>query len=752
MRRPHYKHPSFVLFLTLVFSPFLVEGRMHRLSACEREKGPAGTSLVRGNRPHPALRQTAFAHPEWGLLYSVEGLTDYNNQCTPTLTADNRMIVFTYSDVNGPAQIPRGIAVATWNDAAGRWNPPVSTGLLGSRPFVSPEGTRIYYHADDDIYLSTWTGSQWSPGESLSWPINSPYRDTEPGLSLDGRKLYFSSDRPGGEGDNDIWVVRWNGVSWDSLTNLGQPVNTSYYEGWPRETADGQYLYFASWNRDEYGWGDIWVSEWTGWGWGEPVNLGPPINTEKTACSPFVTWDMMSFYCGSEANEGGMGEEDIWVAGPPQAQRKHDPPHSEAGGWEATDDLEDAQFVYCLLEASGGILYAGTYPYGDVFKSSDKGTHWVNTSELDGALRVYSLLEAYDGTIYAGTYPNGDIFKTSDGGETWQPTADLTGAASVHCMLQAEGGAVYAGTAPGIEGPGGGGRIFRSTNGGGDWELITPIPDLDEAVLALMQTGEGVFFAGGLHPQSIARSHDAGMTWESSPLRYPGDIRALLEASDGSLWAAGWAHAKKGRVYTSTDDGVTWDTTAVVMIGEHNASRHFAIVEAEPGVIFTAIQTGPDSVVHRTTDGGKTWTSAGALAGTREALCLLRASDGAIYAGTTPHGDVFKLSPTGIGTDGGNDQHPIPFAGSLSQNYPNPFNPHTTVSYSLPEDAWVEISIYDLLGKRVKTLLRSYCPAGDHRVEWDGRDEQGTELAGGIYFLRLSAGDVTQTRKMIFLQ
>jgi hypothetical protein len=69
--------------------------------------------------------------------------------------------------------------------------------------------------------------------------------------------------------------------------------------------------------------------------------------------------------------------------------------------------------VYSLLQASDGTLYAGTYPNGNVFKSTDSGTTWTNTGDLSGANWALSLLQASDGTLYAGTGPNGDVFKST---------------------------------------------------------------------------------------------------------------------------------------------------------------------------------------------------------------------------------------------------------------------------------------------------------------------------------------------------
>ena len=720
--------------------------------ACDPEKRPASgphesvTAPMHPGAPYPA-------NSPWDLLYPVDGLTDYNNQCTPSLTLDNRTIVYTYSAVNGPGIVDRGILLSTWNDAENRWDPPVSTGIQGTRPFITPLGDRIYYQNLDDIYYSDWTGTEWGPGVRLPVPVNSDSVDTEPSVSLNGRRLYFASNRAGGYGDSDIWVVRWNGSFWDSLMNLGPPVNTEQYEGWPRETADGQQLYFGSWNRDLYGWGDLWVSNRTGTGWGEPINLGSPINTEKTACSPFVTWDMQRFYCGSEANEGGHGEEDIWVAEPAGAGGPPPEPANLAiSGWEETGDLQDAQFVYCLLEAFDGSIYAGTYPNGDVFRTTNGASEWTNTSELDQVDRVYSLLQASDSTIYAGTYPNGDVFKTTDKGQTWINTSDLPGATSVQCLMQAHDDAIYAGTAPGVDGWDGGGRVFKTTDGGGHWDLLPLVPQCESAVLSLYEARDSTIFAGGLHPQSIAWTTDGGESWQTSPIPHSGDIRSIIEDSYGTLWAAGWAHAKMGRVYRSTDGGASWDTTTVVRIGQHAASRHFAIVEARPGVLMTGIQTGPDSVVYETDDGGITWRSSGFLPDAREALCLLRTRDGTIYAGTTPYGDVFRMRPTRIDTDRRDREFTAPGGLEMPQNRPNPFNPETVIDYALPTGGRIRVAVYSLSGRRVRTLVDDRREAGRYSVRWDGTNEDGTPVPSGAYLCRMTFEGKETTRKLVLIK
>jgi 5'-nucleotidase/UDP-sugar diphosphatase len=88
----------------------------------------------------------------------------------------------------------------------------------------------------------------------------------------------------------------------------------------------------------------------------------------------------------------------------------------------------------------------------------------------------------------------------------------------------------------------------------------------------------------------------------------------------------------------------------------------------------------------------------------------------------------------------------------LLQNYPNPFNPETDISYNLPEDSHVKLTVYNLLGQTVKTLVDEYQSAGSKRVTWDGTDEQGNKVASGVFLYKLQAGTLTDTKKMILMK
>lgn len=94
----------------------------------------------------------------------------------------------------------------------------------------------------------------------------------------------------------------------------------------------------------------------------------------------------------------------------------------------------------------------------------------------------------------------------------------------------------------------------------------------------------------------------------------------------------------------------------------------------------------------------------------------------------------------------------IPIAYSLSQSYPNPFNLMTEIRYALPRRIKVEISVYNSLGQKVRSLVNEEKPSGCHSVCWDGKNELGQDVSSGVYYYRMRAGDFTETKRMILLK
>jgi hypothetical protein len=99
-----------------------------------------------------------------------------------------------------------------------------------------------------------------------------------------------------------------------------------------------------------------------------------------------------------------------------------------------------------------------------------------------------------------------------------------------------------------------------------------------------------------------------------------------------------------------------------------------------------------------------------------------------------------------------NENEFIPNTNKLYQNYPNPFNPSTTIRFSLIESEKVAIKLYNILGKEIKLLLDDNLPAGEHTVQWDGKDDEENNLPGGVYFIQMTAGYYRQTIKSVLLK
>jgi len=98
------------------------------------------------------------------------------------------------------------------------------------------------------------------------------------------------------------------------------------------------------------------------------------------------------------------------------------------------------------------------------------------------------------------------------------------------------------------------------------------------------------------------------------------------------------------------------------------------------------------------------------------------------------------------------DQNLIPSAYSLHQNYPNPFNPTTQIRYDLPEASVVSLSIYDLMGREIITMINSEQTAGFKNVQWNATNNLGKSVPAGMYIYTIQAGEFRQTRKMVLLK
>jgi len=195
----------------------------------------------------------------------------------------------------------------------------------------SQDGLEIYLNSirpggqgQTDIWVlkRASTEMEWEPPENLGPVVNSPNADYCAHIATDGLTLYFTSNRPGGYGKMDIWMTTRSSRNdpWGQPVNMGPEFNTSVGDGGAWLSPDGLELYFDSLRPGGYGLADIYVARraTTEDSWGEPINLGPEVNSpyyeEFLSLSPD---GLLLLFCDLRryaARPGGFGNADIWMA------------------------------------------------------------------------------------------------------------------------------------------------------------------------------------------------------------------------------------------------------------------------------------------------------------------------------------------------------------------------------------------------------------------------------------------------------
>ncbi|MCX7744160.1 MAG: OmpA family protein [Flavobacteriales bacterium] len=209
--------------------------------------------------------------------------------------------------------------------------PPVNTDCNEGAANVSPDGRFMFFAANNrkmrdesmDIYLVEKKGNEWSAPVNLESPINTDAFESQPSFSSDGKTLYFVSNRPGGLGGNDIWYsIRQSDGTWSNPVNLGAPVNTVGNEISPFIHPDGSTLYFCSDGHEGMGGYDFFVARKDPASnvFGEPINLGYPINTVADERSLIISADGTRGYFASN-QLGGLGQYDLYMFEIPQTVR-----------------------------------------------------------------------------------------------------------------------------------------------------------------------------------------------------------------------------------------------------------------------------------------------------------------------------------------------------------------------------------------------------------------------------------------------
>jgi outer membrane protein OmpA-like peptidoglycan-associated protein/tetratricopeptide (TPR) repeat protein len=196
--------------------------------------------------------------------------------------------------------------------------------------YITPDGssmiiyrTSLENNNEGGIYQTHLKGSKWSEPALMIAEVNSDYWETDANISADGNTLFYTSDKPGGQGGRDIWQMKKLPTGeWAKVQNLGAMINTSNDEEGPYLHPDGKTLYFSSKGHKTMGGFDVCMANLNEDGtWSTPVNLGYPINTPGDDVFYFPTNDGKRAYFSS-FREGGQGQQDIYMIDVPSFEMK----------------------------------------------------------------------------------------------------------------------------------------------------------------------------------------------------------------------------------------------------------------------------------------------------------------------------------------------------------------------------------------------------------------------------------------------
>ena len=586
-----------------------------------------------------------------------------------------------------------------------------ATGMTNSYIyFLVATGSCLYTITATGFSRSTDNGQTWSPFDTL-WGYHPR------ALVISGTNLVMAPDTGGVICSTD------SGASWFAGGLQGMPVYAL--------ASDGLNLFAASLGSAVYRSTDRGIT-WT------PANAGLS-----------GVWQPALIHDGTNLFLGTTGA----------IYRSAD----EGQSWSKMKSLPKGTFCPCFT-ITGRTLYAGTSTDG-VLRSTDEGTTWMPANT--GLSNVGEQCLAVGDSILFSGMGVAPLFRSTDNGITWaEADSGLPGRDGV--ILPADG-FLFAGTDYGM---------YRSSNLGVSWDSINTGFDPINMMFARLATNGTTIYAGthtdptgGIHG-GLYRSTDAGGHWVKI-LGFGGETwipgifahESLLLAwtifgldrstNQGDTWApadsgmgleyreVGSTFARittkiftvvEGRLYRSTDQGLSWGR-----VGTSASFGELGIFPATGNTLFNVNESG----IQFSNDFGASWTSFNS-----------GLSDSTLYACTANSKFFFVNGKNGLWRRPISDfvtsiavhEHPVNEF-RLNQNYPNPFNPSTTIRYALPSRAQVTLTVFNTLGQHVATLVNEIQDPGYHDVRFDG-----SGLASGVYFYRLQAGDVVQSKKLIVLR
>ncbi|MGH7452345.1 MAG: VPS10 domain-containing protein, partial [bacterium] len=429
--------------------------------------------------------------------------------------------------------------------------------------------------------------------------------------------------------------------------------------------------------------------------------------------------------------------------------------------WTKVDALPVTQFYHITMDQTNPErLYGGTQDNGTVRTLTGNPNDWDTI--LDGWDGLYVLVDPKNPNIIYTESQYGGLFKSIDGGKSLQSTVNGINLneprnwSTPVVMDPNDNNVLYYGT----------NRVYRTVDGANQWQPISgDLTDGFESrpylgtitTIVVAPSNPNVIYAG-TDDSHVWVTTDLGQNWTeiSAALPYrwvtrvtvdPTDARIAYVTFSGLKWNSPQPH-----VFRTSDLGKTWED-----ISNNLPDAPVNVIAVDP-IYPNILYLGADVGAFYSRDYGKNWEPLGA------GMPVVSVYDIVVHpklrrlaAGT--HGrsmytlDLSPLTEIDMPITENGEQPDSP---ALAQNYPNPFSISsaavTTIRYLLPSASEVEVTIHDVLGQKIKTLVQRSQPRGEYTVTWDGTAASGVKAATGLYLIRLRASLFERTRKIVVLR
>ena len=386
---------------------------------------------------------------------------------------------------------------------------------------------------------------------------------------------------------------------------------------------------------------------------------------------------------------------------------------------------------------------------GAIFKTINGGTSWTRqTCPNAGNILKVRLFDRDTGFAIA---TNGRIYKTINGGTIWNAiyfdslangwsTADIPDRLTI---LITGGYCKHAGA--------------KTTNGGISWDTVyvdcecgpPPIPTGCTTQNFVSMASNNVYFIAGGHSDPHMSGYPYvlfGFGGGSRSFGFEGGgDNNLIGFADYADTNYGIAVGGRGRVMRTNNSFRTW-TDYWYPIGGFSWINYLSLADSLNCLANIGFsQTGfNNSGIYKSINGGINWALCGVLS---NSLTKIKYYNFNYAVSWGPYGGIIADKAPGIILQTNPPSGEVSVSYKLYQNYPNPFNPATNIKYQITNNKLVTLRIYDVLGKEIATLVNEKQSPGVYEVTWDA-----SQYSSGIYFYKLTAGDFSEVKRMVFIK